>query len=166
MRPPTDHQPSVLQTDAARQCGCRQSSKTLMWAVRIELSCWWHKTIFTLPHLLMPRSSFVWIFSSLVCVTVFRTVAATKLNDRSSRSHSILMLKVRKTQQCAPFREYQGKIYLIDLAGSEDNRRTGNKGIRSVVESEEARRGLMIFIPHVYCDVTIWSSYTTVICIT
>ncbi|XP_046374455.2 kinesin-like protein KIF22 isoform X1 [Haliotis rufescens] len=59
-----------------------------------------------------------------------RTVAATKLNDRSSRSHSILMLKVRKTQQCAPFREYQGKIYLIDLAGSEDNRRTGNKGIR------------------------------------
>ncbi|XP_046579389.1 LOW QUALITY PROTEIN: kinesin-like protein KIF22 [Haliotis rubra] len=59
-----------------------------------------------------------------------RTVAATKLNDRSSRSHSILMLKVRKTQLCAPYKEYQGKIYLIDLAGSEDNRRTGNKGIR------------------------------------
>ncbi|XP_041379423.1 kinesin-like protein KIF22 [Gigantopelta aegis] len=59
-----------------------------------------------------------------------RTVAATKLNDHSSRSHSILMLKVHKVQQCPPYREYSGKIYLIDLAGSEDNRRTGNKGIR------------------------------------
>ncbi|KAK3083722.1 hypothetical protein FSP39_002014 [Pinctada imbricata] len=59
-----------------------------------------------------------------------RTVAATKLNDRSSRSHSILMLKVTKMQQFSPFRVLHGKMYLIDLAGSEDNRRTGNKGIR------------------------------------
>ncbi|XP_012937208.1 kinesin-like protein KIF22 [Aplysia californica] len=56
-----------------------------------------------------------------------RTVAATKLNECSSRSHSILMLKVlRKVQG----RTYRGKIYLIDLAGSEDNRRTGNSGMR------------------------------------
>ncbi|KAF3853555.1 hypothetical protein F7725_014243 [Dissostichus mawsoni] len=46
-----------------------------------------------------------------------RTTASTKINQRSSRSHAVLLLKT-------------GKLYLIDLAGSEDNRRTGNQGIR------------------------------------
>ncbi|XP_053374888.1 kinesin-like protein KIF22 [Mercenaria mercenaria] len=56
-----------------------------------------------------------------------RTVAATKLNEHSSRSHSIVQLTVTKSKPC---RTLYGKIYLIDLAGSEDNRRTGNQGIR------------------------------------
>lgn len=56
-----------------------------------------------------------------------RTVAATKLNDRSSRSHSIVQVKVDTFTESKIF---HGKIYLIDLAGSEDNRRTGNMGIR------------------------------------
>lgn len=59
-----------------------------------------------------------------------RTVACTKLNDRSSRSHAVLLIKVQKNQQVPPFRQLTGKLYLIDLAGSEDNRRTGNQGIR------------------------------------
>uniref|UniRef100_A0A8C5WHZ3 Kinesin-like protein n=1 Tax=Leptobrachium leishanense TaxID=445787 RepID=A0A8C5WHZ3_9ANUR len=59
-----------------------------------------------------------------------RTVACTKLNDRSSRSHAVLLIKVQKSQQVIPFRQFTGKLYLIDLAGSEDNRRTGNQGIR------------------------------------
>ncbi|XP_075035038.1 kinesin-like protein KIF22 isoform X1 [Mixophyes fleayi] len=59
-----------------------------------------------------------------------RTVASTKLNDRSSRSHAVLLIKVQKNQQVPPFRQLTGKFYLIDLAGSEDNRRTGNQGIR------------------------------------
>ncbi|XP_029462848.1 kinesin-like protein KIF22 [Rhinatrema bivittatum] len=59
-----------------------------------------------------------------------RTVACTKLNDRSSRSHAVLLVKVQKTEQFSPFRQLTGKLYLIDLAGSEDNRRTGNQGIR------------------------------------
>ncbi|XP_077303515.1 kinesin-like protein KIF22 isoform X1 [Lithobates pipiens] len=59
-----------------------------------------------------------------------RTVACTKLNDRSSRSHAVLLIKVQKTQQVPPFKLLTGKLYLIDLAGSEDNRRTGNQGIR------------------------------------
>ncbi|XP_073504877.1 kinesin-like protein KIF22 isoform X2 [Phyllobates terribilis] len=59
-----------------------------------------------------------------------RTVACTKLNDRSSRSHAVLLIKVQKNQQIPPFRQLTGKLYLIDLAGSEDNRRTGNQGIR------------------------------------
>ncbi|KAM3917702.1 kinesin-like protein KIF22 [Leptodactylus fuscus] len=59
-----------------------------------------------------------------------RTVACTKLNDRSSRSHALLLIKVQKTQRIPPGRQLTGKLYLIDLAGSEDNRRTGNQGIR------------------------------------
>lgn len=37
---------------------------------------------------------------------------------------------MQKNQQVPPFRQLTGKLYLIDLAGSEDNRRTGNQGIR------------------------------------
>ncbi|XP_033627005.1 kinesin-like protein KIF22 [Asterias rubens] len=59
-----------------------------------------------------------------------RTTAATKLNSRSSRSHSILLLKVVKKQHLPPYRKQIGKAYLIDLAGSENNKRTGNQGIR------------------------------------
>ncbi|XP_073257535.1 kinesin-like protein KIF22-B isoform X2 [Porites lutea] len=59
-----------------------------------------------------------------------RKTAATKLNPHSSRSHSIVLMKVEKSQQVAPFTKLSGKFYLIDLAGSEDNRRTGNEGLR------------------------------------
>lgn len=59
-----------------------------------------------------------------------RTTASTKLNQRSSRSHAILLIKVVRTQRVLPHRQQTGKLYLIDLAGSEDNRRTGNQGIR------------------------------------
>ncbi|XP_077867755.1 LOW QUALITY PROTEIN: kinesin-like protein KIF22-B [Saccoglossus kowalevskii] len=39
-------------------------------------------------------------------------------------------LLVTKVQQAEPFRKLTGKLLLIDLAGSEDNKRTGNQGIR------------------------------------
>jgi len=64
----------------------------------------------------------------------YRTTAATALNAHSSRSHSILLLKVCKTvmhpDSGVVHRRLFGKLYIIDLAGSEDNRRTGNKGLR------------------------------------
>ncbi|XP_068919421.1 kinesin-like protein KIF22 isoform X2 [Petaurus breviceps papuanus] len=59
-----------------------------------------------------------------------RTVGATRLNQRSSRSHAVLLVKVEQRQRTAPFQQQEGKLYLIDLAGSEDNRRTGNQGLR------------------------------------
>lgn len=59
-----------------------------------------------------------------------RTTASTKLNQRSSRSHAVLLIKVVRTQCALPHRQQTGKLYLVDLAGSEDNRRTGNQGIR------------------------------------
>ncbi|MBN3307097.1 KIF22 protein, partial [Amia calva] len=70
-----------------------------------------------------------------------RTTASTSLNERSSRSHAVLLLKVVKSQLCAPFRQLTGKLYLIDLAGSEDNRRTGNQGLR-LKESGAINRSL------------------------
>ncbi|XP_028914627.1 kinesin-like protein KIF22 [Ornithorhynchus anatinus] len=59
-----------------------------------------------------------------------RTVGATRLNQRSSRSHAVLLVKVEQQERLEPFRKREGKLYLIDLAGSEDNRRTGNRGLR------------------------------------
>ncbi|KAG2370766.1 hypothetical protein C9374_014260 [Naegleria lovaniensis] len=58
-----------------------------------------------------------------------RKVASTKLNDRSSRSHAILTLTVKKKDEKTG-QWFTGKINLIDLAGSEDNRKTGNTGTR------------------------------------
>ena len=59
------------------------------------------------------------------------TTAATGLNSHSSCSHSILLLKVCKTLTHADTSAItNGKLDLIDLTGSEDNRRTGNLGPR------------------------------------
>lgn len=77
-----------------------------------------------------------------------RTTAATKLNATSSRSHSILILQATarecgqaKGTQKGPF--VPSKLHLIDLAGSEDNRRTNNKGVR-MLESSNINRSLFV----------------------
>uniref|UniRef100_A0AAY4DGE6 Kinesin-like protein n=1 Tax=Denticeps clupeoides TaxID=299321 RepID=A0AAY4DGE6_9TELE len=75
-------------------------------------------------------SSFSDFHTHFVPASLNRTTASTKLNQRSSRSHAILLIKVVKSQIGPPHRQQTGKLYLVDLAGSEDNRRTGNKGIR------------------------------------
>uniref|UniRef100_A0A8D2KUC7 Kinesin-like protein n=1 Tax=Varanus komodoensis TaxID=61221 RepID=A0A8D2KUC7_VARKO len=59
-----------------------------------------------------------------------RTVASTQLNQRSSRSHAVLLVRVTQKQGWPPYASWTAKLCLIDLAGSEDNRRTGNKGVR------------------------------------
>lgn len=75
-------------------------------------------------------SSFSDFDKQFVPASLNRTTASTKLNQRSSRSHAILLIKVVRTQRVLPHRQQTGKLYLVDLAGSEDNRRTGNQGIR------------------------------------
>ncbi|TDG98085.1 hypothetical protein EPR50_G00214450 [Perca flavescens] len=75
-------------------------------------------------------SSFSDFDKHFVPASLNRTTASTKLNQRSSRSHAVLLIKVVRTQRALPHRQQTGKLYLIDLAGSEDNRRTGNQGIR------------------------------------
>ncbi|KAK6090928.1 hypothetical protein P3W45_000173 [Vairimorpha bombi] len=61
-----------------------------------------------------------------------RKTGETKLNKLSSRSHSILQISMG-----------DAKFYLIDLAGSENNRKTGNEGIR-LVESSNINRSLFV----------------------
>ncbi|XP_034275571.1 kinesin-like protein KIF22 [Pantherophis guttatus] len=59
-----------------------------------------------------------------------RTVASTQLNQRSSRSHTVLLVLVNRIRDWPTYSHQTAKLCLIDLAGSEDNRRTGNKGLR------------------------------------
>lgn len=61
-----------------------------------------------------------------------RATAETKLNKVSSRSHAVLRINVKNS-----------KLHLIDLAGSENNRMTGNRGIR-LVESNNINTSLFV----------------------
>lgn len=69
-----------------------------------------------------------------------RSVGATKLNAQSSRSHAILCVKVT-ISTAAEIRS--STVCAIDLAGSEDNRRTGNVKDR-MVESASINKSLFV----------------------
>ncbi|KAH9905692.1 kinesin-II 95 kDa subunit [Xylariomycetidae sp. FL2044] len=69
-----------------------------------------------------------------------RVTAATKLNAHSSRSHAILRVKVTQVTGDA-VRESTASA--IDLAGSEDNRRTDN-GKERLVESAAINKSLFV----------------------
>ncbi|TGJ84615.1 hypothetical protein E0Z10_g4149 [Xylaria hypoxylon] len=69
-----------------------------------------------------------------------RVTAATKLNAHSSRSHAILRVKVTQTTGDM-IRESTASA--IDLAGSEDNRRTDN-GKERLVESAAINKSLFV----------------------
>ncbi|KAH0845848.1 putative kinesin [Fonsecaea pedrosoi] len=69
-----------------------------------------------------------------------RSTGATKLNAHSSRSHAILCVKVAIT---TPTETRISTASAIDLAGSEDNRRTGN-GRDRMVESASINKSLFV----------------------
>lgn len=69
-----------------------------------------------------------------------RSTAGTKLNAHSSRSHAILCVKV---SQILPDRTVISTASAIDLAGSEDNRRTDNNKER-LVESSSINKSLFV----------------------
>nr|XP_003225040.2 PREDICTED: kinesin-like protein KIF22 [Anolis carolinensis] len=87
-------------------------------------------------HILVPGltqreiTSFADFESHFLPASCNRTVASTQLNERSSRSHAVLLVWVSRTEGWPPSARRAAKLCLIDLAGSEDNRRTGNKGLR------------------------------------
>lgn len=56
-----------------------------------------------------------------------RTIAATRMNDRSSRSHSLFYLQVFKKNLLTDTTTIS-KLYFIDLAGSEKISKTGVSG--------------------------------------
>jgi len=67
-----------------------------------------------------------------------RHVAATKMNDRSSRSHAVFMVKVLQITQTIPKKQFEkptestreAQMNLVDLAGSERIRKSGAEGSR------------------------------------
>lgn len=69
-----------------------------------------------------------------------RSTAGTKLNAHSSRSHAVLCVKV---SQVWPDRTIISTASAIDLAGSEDNRRTDNNKER-LVESSSINKSLFV----------------------
>jgi hypothetical protein len=69
-----------------------------------------------------------------------RSTSATKLNAHSSRSHAILCVKLTVT---GPNETRISTASAIDLAGSEDNRRTGNDKER-MVESASINKSLFV----------------------
>lgn len=69
-----------------------------------------------------------------------RSTAGTKLNSESSRSHAILMVKVIQTNGNETL---TSTASAIDLAGSEDNRRTEN-GKERMVESASINKSLFV----------------------
>ncbi|XP_063224901.1 kinesin-like protein KIF3A [Bacillus rossius redtenbacheri] len=62
-----------------------------------------------------------------------RVVATTLMNDRSSRSHAILQVRVKRRENNVT---RNGVLNLVDLAGSERQRRTGAVG-RQLYESSK-----------------------------
>jgi hypothetical protein len=56
-----------------------------------------------------------------------RSVGATKLNERSSRSHCVFSLEVQQTLPNGKIK--RGKLNLVDLAGSERVNRSGVEGV-------------------------------------
>lgn len=69
-----------------------------------------------------------------------RSTAGTKLNAQSSRSHAILMVKLTQT---TGDESRISTASAIDLAGSEDNRRTEN-GKERLVESASINKSLFV----------------------
>lgn len=69
-----------------------------------------------------------------------RVTAATKLNAHSSRSHAILRVKLTQTTDGAVL---ESTASAIDLAGSENNRRTDN-GKERLVESAAINKSLFV----------------------
>jgi len=57
-----------------------------------------------------------------------RAVNSTNMNDQSSRSHCIVVLNVRQTNN-KDLSVKTGKLYLVDLAGSEKISKTGATGV-------------------------------------
>ncbi|KAL5032892.1 hypothetical protein BDV3_001418 [Batrachochytrium dendrobatidis] len=70
-----------------------------------------------------------------------RSTAATNLNELSSRSHFIMQISINTTLENG--KTLMSKLHIIDLAGSEDNKRTGNVGAR-MVESGAINKSLFV----------------------
>lgn len=69
-----------------------------------------------------------------------RAQAATNMNDRSSRSHTILTLWLETESADGKF---HSKLNLVDLAGSERRKAVGDKGAATAKEGDAINKSLL-----------------------
>ena len=67
------------------------------------------------------------VYEILVTGSQNRSISATDMNARSSRSHTCLIVTVQQSNK-RTFSSKCGQLYLVDLAGSERTEKTGAKG--------------------------------------
>ncbi len=73
--------------------------------------------------------------------TFSRTVAATRMNDKSSRSHSLFILTIFQRNTLTESTK-NGKLYFVDLAGSEKTSKTEATG-KVLDEAKNINKSLM-----------------------
>ena len=73
-----------------------------------------------------------------------RTCEPTAANKHSTRSHAVLQITIKQRQRVRSLKQEvrQGRLFLIDLAGSERAANTQNKGKR-MVEGAHINRSLL-----------------------
>ncbi|WAQ82081.1 hypothetical protein PtA15_2A394 [Puccinia triticina] len=98
-----------------------------------------------IPHLRHVTIKSIPQFEKLYAqVMRFRSVSSTKLNHTSSRSHAILSIHVDHLPPDGAPPTHLGKCVLIDLAGSENNKKTGNENNKErMKESVEINQSLL-----------------------
>ena len=69
------------------------------------------------------------VYNLMKMGTANREVAATQMNESSSRSHSLFLMTISQNNTI-DFSAKTGKLYLVDLAGSEKVGKTGAEGKR------------------------------------
>ena len=74
-----------------------------------------------------------------------RETAATKMNEVSSRSHSIVMLRIKVTYDppSASKPDTEALLYIVDLAGSERQDKTGAEG-ETLIEAKNINKSLLM----------------------
>eukprot|EP01063_Lacrimia_lanifica_P032888 TRINITY_DN5710_c0_g1_i1.p1 TRINITY_DN5710_c0_g1~~TRINITY_DN5710_c0_g1_i1.p1 ORF type:complete len:884 (+),score=396.15 TRINITY_DN5710_c0_g1_i1:78-2729(+) len=85
------------------------------------------------------------VMKHLLAGNTRRQVAATKMNEVSSRSHSIVMLKVKIKYDppSADKPDTEALLYIVDLAGSERQDKTGAEG-DTLTEAKNINKSLLM----------------------
>jgi len=74
-----------------------------------------------------------------------RKISSTKFNATSSRAHTMMIVKMEYRTKQPPFKKITGKLQILDLAGNEDNRFSGNMASKSrMVESSKINNSLFV----------------------
>jgi len=81
------------------------------------------------------------VFAKLMEGQLNRSVASTRMNEHSSRSHAVFMLKItQKSIQTGSLKN--SKLMMVDLAGSEKVRKTNATG-QTLKEAQQINKSLM-----------------------